>query len=132
VVRPAPQLPADPSSLSATARAAWRRITALDPDAFPLEPRALADRIGERTTAAIGRLVRAGFLIPDQMEVVRPRRDAAADFDSLQPAAAAAPPPTPAQRRIIDAIRATLGSFTAHLLFGVTGSGKTEVYLRVL
>jgi primosomal protein N' (replication factor Y) (superfamily II helicase) len=38
--------------------------------------------------------------------------------------------PTEAQARAIEAIVASLGDFTVHLLYGVTGSGKTEVYLR--
>jgi len=40
--------------------------------------------------------------------------------------------PTEAQTRVIDAIVASLGGFAAHLLHGVTGSGKTEVYLQVI
>jgi primosomal protein N' (replication factor Y) (superfamily II helicase) len=36
------------------------------------------------------------------------------------------------QTRCVDAIRASLSTFSAHLLYGVTGSGKTEVYLRVI
>jgi primosomal protein N' (replication factor Y) len=40
--------------------------------------------------------------------------------------------PTDAQTKVIDAITASFGLFAAHLLYGVTGSGKTEVYLRVI
>jgi primosomal protein N' (replication factor Y) (superfamily II helicase) len=37
-----------------------------------------------------------------------------------------------AQDQAVDSIRKTLASFAVHLLYGVTGSGKTEVYLRVI
>jgi len=39
---------------------------------------------------------------------------------------------TTAQASVVDAITQSLGGFAAHLLYGVTGSGKTEVYLRVI
>ena len=39
---------------------------------------------------------------------------------------------TDAQAHSVDAILASRSNFAAHLLYGVTGSGKTEVYLRVI
>ena len=40
--------------------------------------------------------------------------------------------PTAAQTAATEAVVASLGTATTHLLDGVTGSGKTEVYLRVI
>ena len=39
---------------------------------------------------------------------------------------------TDEQALVVEAITRSLGGFTAHLLCGVTGSGKTEVYLRAI
>ncbi len=46
--------------------------------------------------------------------------------------AGAGPDLNPHQQRAVDSIRGALGGFRAFLLDGVTGSGKTEVYLHLL
>lgn len=40
--------------------------------------------------------------------------------------------PNPVQKEVIDGIKKTLGSFNRHLIHGVTGSGKTLVYLELI
>jgi primosomal protein N' (replication factor Y) (superfamily II helicase) len=40
--------------------------------------------------------------------------------------------PTGAQAQAVETILTSLSTFSVHLLYGVTGSGKTEVYLRVI
>ncbi|SJZ99813.1 primosomal protein N' [Novilysobacter spongiicola] len=50
----------------------------------------------------------------------------------LAPAPAAGPTPNPEQQQAIDAILTSAGQFEPVLLEGVTGSGKTEVYLHAI
>jgi len=109
-------------------RAAWERICAMPPTAFPLAPRALATSAGATSRAPINRLLRLGLLREVQQTSVR-----SSAWAQSAPADAPAPPePTPAQSRVIEMVGAALGSFSVHLLRGVTGSGKTEVYLRLI
>jgi len=105
---------------------AWEAIQTLPESVFPAEARALAARFGMANAGPINRLESLGLLRAVQIAGVRARED------EEWLTHAQAPEPTADQRRALDAIEPTLGGFAAHLLRGVTGSGKTEVYLRLI
>lgn len=85
--------------------------------------RHLTDRLG-LSRAALDGLIRRGMI---QIEKLEAPRDPFRDLPATPPP----PTPTPAQSEAIAAI-ARLGPGDGVLLFGVTGSGKTLVYLEAI
>ena len=75
------------------------------------------------TTDALKKLVERGYL--ERIE----RRDTS-ELSSVAPASG--PALNEAQQQAVERIERTLGTFASHLLYGVTGSGKTEVYLQLI
>ncbi len=141
LLRPAP--PADLPKLTPTAAKAWAAVAALPESAFPIEPRALADRIGSKTLAPLNRLKDAGLLTETTLERITARSalwDDNTESERARTASEGLPPlpslptPTAEQAHAIEGIAKDLAPprFATHLLFGVTGSGKTEVYLRLI
>ena len=93
--------------------------------AFGVLPLAELAAAAGTTTATLRRMQQAGALEEVPAEL---------------PAAPAVPPPDerlaflPDQQTAFDAVHSSIqeGKFAVHLLHGVTGSGKTEVYLRLI
>ena len=106
---------------------AFDALATIDADAWPLGERELVQRLGLKNAGPIRRLVTLGLLEEVTLTDVIARGD---DTTPLATEPGTIPTPTNEQQRVIDGI--PLDGFSTHLLFGVTGSGKTEVYLRLL
>ena len=109
-------------------------LGAFSSDGVPMRAAALRRPAGG--DAAILRLLRRGAL--EARVVAKRRRRASVEFESDAPAEWAPDAPrhalNPEQARALDGLRADIGAgeFRVNLLHGVTGSGKTEVYLGAI
>jgi primosomal protein N' (replication factor Y) len=90
-------------------------------EAGPMPTSALRQQLGRGGSAAMRRLLQRGWIGVTSLPPSRPARPVLAG-----------PPLHPEQQAVITAIEGCAEGYSGHLLEGITGSGKTEVYLRLI
>jgi primosomal protein N' (replication factor Y) len=142
-----------PAGAPAALKRVWAAVEGLDAGTFPASKPALMGALAKAVGRGVGpatmrKLIDGGLLhATSRTEVRGSAPDPAQGADAAeQPDDKSAPAPPTAggarsaeertltayQRAAVEGIAATLGRFAPHLLLGVTGSGKTEVYLQVI
>lgn len=118
--------------LTRAQEALWARVRGVEAGEFPLPLKSLAGLVGARGVAGLRKLAGLGALGIEKREGVSAGE--LPGFDGVEAGKGERPEPTAEQARVIEGIGGERGrgGFGVHLLRGVTGSGKTEVYLRLI
>lgn len=129
LVRVSPGAERDPGvALKPAARRAWERVLERKAAESPIVLSSLVALVEAKSARPIRELIEAKLLMVERAERVEAR--ALASLGATSPETPLSL--TDAQRGVVAGVGASLDRFGVHLLRGVTGSGKTEVYLRLI
>ena len=119
--------PTDQKTTSRQQASVMEYMRGLDPEQRPVELNELARQLGLGTTGPIKKLLEKGLLLQDRRTGIHANAPGSLSSRTVQVE------PTSEQLVVINDVLEVLDKgFSQHLLFGVTGSGKTEVYMRLI
>lgn len=120
-----------PKKLTRLQRAVFDVARAAASEGKPeLDLRELADRAGARSITPVRHLIEKGILVTRRETAIRASSSAT---ETATRQSSTVPELNPAQAEAVEKLgRRIHRGFSVDLLYGVTGSGKTEVYFRVI
>jgi primosomal protein N' (replication factor Y) len=113
--------------LGRAAKTTWEKLSTADAAMFAMPIKSLLGALDLKTPKGLKDLAQIGLIEIRTQDTVSAAAIRVGTLDN-----STAPEPTPQQRIVIEGIGHVIRKFGVHLIRGITGAGKTEVYLRLI